>query len=203
MTGIFINYRTGDGGEAAVLIDNDLRLRFGDDQVFRDRRAMEPGIHYPPEMARRLEASTVVLVLIGEHWLKVTDESGNRRIDDPDDWVHWEIRRALDLGKIVVPLLLDGAALPTKGELPSRIAQLAERQNSRLVIPYAHEQMAPIRAFLERHVQPRPAAPAVPPPSKYHVASNTGVVGDWGTYIENDNSGLRGRRDPDGDGRTA
>ncbi|GGS07831.1 hypothetical protein GCM10010269_53580 [Streptomyces humidus] len=193
MTGIFINYRTGDGEKAAVLIDNELLRVFGDDQVFRDRRAMEPGTHFPPELERRLEASTVVLVLIGHDWLKVTDRAGNRRIDDPKDYVHYEIRRSLDRGKKVVPLLLDGAPLPTREELPPPLAQLAEQQISQLSIPYAHEQMEPIVRFLKRHVPPLPAEQGSPQPGaapKYQVGSvDRGVVGDGGIYIEHDHSG--------------
>jgi len=207
MTGIFINYRTGDGEKAAVLIDNELLRTFGDAKVFRDRRAMEPGTHFPPELDRRLEMSTVVLVLIGHDWLKVTDKSGNRRIDNPKDYVHYEIRRALDLGKKVVPMLLDGAPLPRRDELPAPLAQLAEQQISRLDIPYAHEQLELIVRFLKRHVPPL-TVEQVPPgqavASKYAIESvDRSAVGDNATYIENDNSGSARRADHDPDSRSA
>lgn len=210
MTGIFINYRTGDGDKAAVLIDNELLRIFGDDKVFRDRRAMEPGTHFPPELKRRLESSTVVLVLIGHNWLKVTDRSGNRRIDEPKDYVRYEIRRALNMGKIVVPLLLDGAPLPRQEELPYDIARLAEQQICQLAIPYAHEQLEPIERFLKRHVPPLPAERPGPAQqsaaSKYGIGSVTvtrGNFGDQNTYIENDHSGRARSQDDGPDGEPA
>ncbi|MFJ9725784.1 toll/interleukin-1 receptor domain-containing protein [Streptomyces sp. NPDC101209] len=210
MTGVFINYRTGDGEKEAVVIDNELRRVFGDDNVFRDRRAMKPGTHFPQELKRRLETSSVVLVLIGRNWLKATDGSGNRRIDDPTDYVHYEIRRALGLGKTVVPLLLDGAPLPRWDELPTAIARLAEQQISQLAITYAHEQMDPIVKFLKSHVQPLPPGrPATREQqrshgAKYHIKQERGAAGDHPTYIENNYGPGNGDLPGDGpDGRPA
>ncbi|MFY1689499.1 toll/interleukin-1 receptor domain-containing protein [Plantactinospora sp. WMMB782] len=128
MTGIFINYRTGDETFAAPVIDERLRREFGDDRVFRDSRSLGPGLDFPPEIWYQLKRSTVLLALIGPRWLTLEDDSGNRRIDHPKDYVRREIRRALKRDIRVIPLLLDGGRMPTEEELPHDIRRLARRQ---------------------------------------------------------------------------
>ncbi|GAB3968068.1 toll/interleukin-1 receptor domain-containing protein [Plantactinospora veratri] len=128
MTGIFINYRTGDETFAAPVIDERLRREFGDDRVFRDSRSLEPGLDFPPEIWYHLKRSTVLLALIGPRWLTLADDSGNRRIDHPKDYVRREIRRALKRDIRVIPVLLDGGRMPAEEELPHDIRRLARRQ---------------------------------------------------------------------------
>ncbi|WP_051817683.1 toll/interleukin-1 receptor domain-containing protein [Streptomyces sp. NRRL S-1813] len=164
MAGVFINYRTGDGAVAAVLLDEELKDVFGPENVFRDRRTTPPGVHFPPELWRRLENCGVLLVLIGPNWLSVRDEAGRRRIDVPGDYVHDEIRAALQWRKTVIPVLIDAAVLPCKDQLPADIAELTERQFMQLRVPYAHLDLPDITEALRSHVpvnrtarQPAPA----------------------------------------------
>ena len=132
MSGIFINFRTGDGHYAAGLIDERLRAEFGDDNVFRDARSMRPGTDFPPELRRRLEESTVLLAVIGPDWLTIADDAGTRRLDVSSDYVRSELAIALRLRIPVIPVLLDGVSLPAAAELPDDIASLNTRQYLRL-----------------------------------------------------------------------
>ncbi|WP_328733174.1 toll/interleukin-1 receptor domain-containing protein [Streptomyces caniferus] len=152
MAGVFINYRTGDGAEAAVLLDEELKDVFGPENVFRDRRAIPAGAHFPPDLWRALESCGVLLVLIGPNWLTLRDDDGRRRIDVPGDYVHDEIRCALEWRKTVVPVLIDTAVLPTKGQLPDTIAGLTERQVMHLRVPYGHLDLPVITEALRHHV---------------------------------------------------
>jgi len=70
----------------------------------------------------------VLLVVIGPHWLTLTNEAGHRRIDDPTDWLRREIAEALAHGRRVIPVLTDGVTLPTEPELPDDLAGLSRRQ---------------------------------------------------------------------------
>ncbi|MDH6700921.1 toll/interleukin-1 receptor domain-containing protein [Streptomyces griseoviridis] len=152
MTGTFINYRTGDGGRAAEVIDERLVPVFGEDRVFRDRRSMRPGTDFPDYLRRELEQCTVLLALIGPHWLTVRDEAtGARRIDVPGDYVHDEIEEALRLNKIVIPVLLD-TRLPTADRLPRSIAGLTERQALTLREGYAHHDLDILTTELREYV---------------------------------------------------
>jgi hypothetical protein len=69
-----------------------------------------------------------VLVVIGPNWLGVRDESGGRRLDNPDDFVAIEIAGALARDIRVIPVLVDGARMPKAGELPDSLKPLARRQ---------------------------------------------------------------------------
>ncbi|REK87116.1 toll/interleukin-1 receptor domain-containing protein [Streptomyces inhibens] len=169
MAGVFINYRTGDGAEAAVLLDEELKDIFGPENVFRDRRTMQPGVHFPPDLRRHLESCGVLLVLIGPNWLSLRDAAGRRRIDVPGDYVHEEIRCALEWRRTVIPVLIDAAVLPSKDELPSDIAELAERQTMQLRVPYAHVDLPHITEVLRGHVPVAGAAAQPAPPAGGNV----------------------------------
>jgi hypothetical protein len=54
-------------------------------------------------------ACGVMLAIIGPNWLNSKDESGQRRLDNPADYVRVEIAAALRRNIRVVPVLVDGA----------------------------------------------------------------------------------------------
>jgi len=56
----------------------------------------------------------VLLALIGQEWLTVTNEHGRRRLDDPDDFVRLEIEAALVRNVRVIPILVEGARMPRR-----------------------------------------------------------------------------------------
>lgn len=59
--------------------------------------------------------------------MTLTDDSGQRRLENPHDWVRIEIREALRLQKKIIPVLVGDAAMPAAGELPEELASLAGR----------------------------------------------------------------------------
>jgi len=126
--GIFINYRGDDSGTAAVLIDRELTARFGGDLVFLACRSIPVGADFVDELLGRLRACSVLLVVMGPRWLNLVNEVGERRIDNPTDWVRREIAEALAHGLRVIPVLLDSTMLPVAEELPDDIAGLSRRQ---------------------------------------------------------------------------
>jgi hypothetical protein len=131
MGGAFVNYRTGDGEWAALLIFKALTCRFGADQVFYASSSILPGDNYPEEIHRWLAKTDVLLTVIGSRWL-VKDDFGNRRLDEKNDWVRHEIRTAFAHGVRVIPVLLDDVARLSEHDLPSDIAALANCQHLRL-----------------------------------------------------------------------
>ncbi|MFC0002844.1 toll/interleukin-1 receptor domain-containing protein [Micromonospora siamensis] len=128
MAGIFINYRTDDDASAAALVDRELCREFGSANVFRDCRSLPTGRDFAPGIRDALARSNVLLALVGPRWWNLRDERGRRRIDDPDDYVRTEIRHALGRPDMaLIPLLLNGATLPRREELPPDIAGFADR----------------------------------------------------------------------------
>jgi hypothetical protein len=128
---IFVNYRSSDEPFAALLIDRRLTERFGAGQVFRDSRTIRLGTHFPAEIQKALAECQVMIVVIGERWLRAGPD-GRRLIDDPDDWVRMEIAEALRRDVLVVPVLVGNASLPPASALPAGIAGLASRQHRSL-----------------------------------------------------------------------
>jgi hypothetical protein len=66
------------------------------------------------------------------HWLDATDAEGNRRLDNPKDFVRIEIASALTSGKRIIPVLVNAAAMPSPDELPEPLKALARRNAVRL-----------------------------------------------------------------------
>ncbi len=93
---IFVSYRRSDSQHASFAIVDRLRWAFGQDEVFFDRGSIESGADWSETIRSALHSAKVVLVVIGHGWLRVTDEWGRRRLDDPKDWVRREVCEALD-----------------------------------------------------------------------------------------------------------
>jgi hypothetical protein len=152
MAGIFINYRTDDTATMGALIDRELCATFGEDRVFRDCRSMEPGVHFPGELERKLHQSTVLLVIIGEDWLTLTDGSGESRVKNPHDFVRWEIRESLKRSITVIPVLVDDAKLPPREKLPEDIQQLVQQQYVQVRTRYDRQDIGALVQALKKHV---------------------------------------------------
>lgn len=127
MAHIFLSYRRDDSAGFAGRLADALEAEFGVGRVFRDVDDIPPGEDFAQAIQSQLRESGAVLVMIGPVWLKA-EADGQRRLDDPDDFVHQEIKVALDLGKPLIPLLVAGAKMPAMDELPPSLAALARRQ---------------------------------------------------------------------------
>lgn len=125
--GIFVSYRRSDSSYLAGRLSDRLVDRFGPDQVFIDVDTIEPGADFGAEIRRAVATCKVLLAVISPNWLDATDDRGRRRIDDPDDVVRLEIEAALTRDVRVIPILMDGAVMPTRRDLPDGLASLAGR----------------------------------------------------------------------------
>jgi hypothetical protein len=125
---VFISYRRADSGGWARSLHDNLEERLGTGRAFRDV-AMEGGMDFHEHVESLLDRCDVLLAIIGKTWVSITDADGNRRLDDPDDLVRREIARALQRPDVeVIPVLVDGARMPTEHDLPPDLAPLARRQ---------------------------------------------------------------------------
>lgn len=125
---IFISYRRADSGGWARSLHDNLDERLGTGRAFRDV-AMEGGMDFHKHVESLLDGCDVLLAIIGKSWTSMADPDGNRRLDDPEDLVRREIARALERPDVeVIPVLVDGARMPTEHELPPDLAPLARRQ---------------------------------------------------------------------------
>ena len=125
---IFLSYRREDASGHAGRLHDDLVRRFGDASVFMDVDAIPLGRDFVQVIEDRLQAAKVLLVVIGRQWLTATDAQGRRRLDDPDDFVRIEIAAAFAHGVRVIPVLVNGATMPSREQLPDALAPLARCQ---------------------------------------------------------------------------
>jgi hypothetical protein len=130
--GIFISYRREESGHVAGRLSDRLIDRFGPKQVFIDVEAIEPGADFGEVIERAVGGCAVLLAVIGPSWLRAADERGGRRLDDADDMVRLEIAAALARGVRVIPVLVEGAVMPRRDELPEDLAPLTRRNALRV-----------------------------------------------------------------------
>lgn len=132
MSEIFISYRRQDAQGWAGHLFADLKKYFGPNRVFMDLMGMDggirPGDHFEQTLTRELSSCRVLLALIDTKWLTCQHPNGSRRLDDLEDWVRKEIGSALRWKTLVIPVLLGGAKLPQKNDLPEEIWALCTCQ---------------------------------------------------------------------------
>lgn len=121
---IFINYRRSLSLKDARLLQKALEHSLGLKQVFLDVDGVGGGDHWLHTLERQVDASAAMVVLIGEGWIGALNDKGQRRIDDPNDFVRFEIGRALSRGIPVLPALIDGAEMPPLAQFPQALAPL-------------------------------------------------------------------------------
>jgi len=125
---IFLSYRRDEADYPAGWLYEHLVERFGRDQVFKDVDSIELGDDFAEVIGNAVGTCDVLLALIGRQWLTITDEAGNRRLDDPNDFVRLEIEAALKRKVRVIPILVGNARMPRAEQMPTSLARLVRRQ---------------------------------------------------------------------------
>jgi hypothetical protein len=103
-------------------------MRYGSANVFLDLVDLAPGADWDRQLKEAVASADGMLVVIGPQWLTATDAKGQRRIDDPEDFIRSEIAAGLRLEKLVIPVLVGGASMPAPLELPEDLRALSYRQ---------------------------------------------------------------------------
>ena len=127
MARVFISYRRQDSAASCGRIYDRLVAAFGTANVFRDIDSLAPGELFAQRIRECISRCDVVIALIGRSWLSVVDEMGQRRLDDPADFVVLEIVEAAAQRKPVFPILVEDAQMPRLGDLPPAVAFVAQR----------------------------------------------------------------------------
>ncbi len=124
MAKIILSYRRADSQAMAGRIYDRLVAHYGEDAVFMDIDAIPFGTDFRRHIADALAQCNVLVVLVGPRWLGPR-EGGHNRINDPADPVRLELEGAFELTVPIVPVLLDGATMPSDAELPPTLKQFA------------------------------------------------------------------------------
>ncbi len=132
---VFISYRREDSlADAGRLFDHLEEVGF---QVFMDIYKMSTADLFPQQIQNKLDSSDALIAVIGRQWLTITDETGRRRLDDEEDYVRFEIATALERDDVrVIPVLVQGATMPRKQDLPDPLKPLAVHHALELIHQY-------------------------------------------------------------------
>ncbi|MEO0771342.1 MAG: SUMF1/EgtB/PvdO family nonheme iron enzyme, partial [Cyanobacteria bacterium J06649_4] len=181
--------RRSDAAAEAGRIYDYLEGRFGRKAIFKDVDTMDAGDDFRERLNDAVGQCQILLAVIGKSWLQVTDEAGRRRLDNPADWVRLEIETALRRKVRVIPILLDGVAMPAVRELPVTLQPLAYRNAARVRHdPDFRRDMERVVGVIQRHLEgsdrtvPRPAKPKPrrPQPSSRPTAE---LLSDWASGL--------------------
>lgn len=159
MPRIFVAYRPGPDQPAARRLYRIFAKRFGSDNV-EQASSIPAGRDVRVAAEEEVSTADVLLVIIGPTWLNAADNNGNRLLERENDPVRHQIATGIDYGMLVIPVLIDGANLPSAADLPAPLRDLAYKQ------PAVINNDADIRrliAELERKRKPRKAPPAAAP----------------------------------------
>ncbi len=129
LSGIFISYRRSDNPDATGRIYDRLVAEFGKAKVFKDIDSIPLGSDFRGHLNAIVGGCAVVLAIIGPSWADTRSSAGQRRLEDPDDFVRIELEAALARGIPVVPVLVGNAIVPGVAQLPATLAELAYRQS--------------------------------------------------------------------------
>lgn len=122
---LFISYRRADSPGHAGRLSDALRLKFGNENVFKDVTSIRGGFDFPSTIKNAIESSFLIVVIIGPHWV------GKRflrpsRIFSSVDWIRKEIETAYYSGKKILPVLVNKGMLPGKAALPNNLKFLPD-----------------------------------------------------------------------------
>ena len=156
---IFISYRRGGVKARTYRMADALKLRFGAENIFLDIESIAAGARFADVIRESIQSSSVVLIMIGPNWVNMK-RGDRRRLDDPQDNLRIEVETALRSGARVIPVLVNGAVMPEKHELPDDIAELSDLNAASLADSHWQYDLDK----LITQIDPRPAPSPGPAP---------------------------------------
>ena len=127
MTRILLSYRRDDSAYVASAINEKREQRFGSDSVFFDIYSIPLGTDFRKHISDAVGKCDVLLAVIGDNWVEAIDEQGNRRLDDPADFVRLELESVLKRNIRVISVLVGEPRIPPMKVLPPSLQELTFR----------------------------------------------------------------------------
>ena len=131
MPRLFLSYRRDDSAFAAQSIYDKLKELFGEQSITFDVN-FSLGVDFAKKIDESVCRCDALLAIIGDRWLELRfadgPKQGQRRLDDPDDWVRLEIASALKRDILVVPVLVGKVSMSDiSAGLPTDLAELTKK----------------------------------------------------------------------------
>ncbi len=122
---MFISYRRQDTSGYALALRREVARRIPDARMFLDVESLDAGVRWRDAISDRVARVDLMLVIIGDEWL--VTRAGIKKIDDSDDPVRLELHEFLSRpGVPVIPILVEDARMPSRGELPEGVRGLCD-----------------------------------------------------------------------------
>jgi TIR domain len=114
---IFLCYRRKDSEDITSRIEDHLVSVFGSNNILKDTDFIDLGDDFRKKIKKELANCKIMLVIIGKKWFKSNGEISEH--------VEFEIYNGLQNQIDIIPVLVNGAQIPSYSELPSEIEDLA------------------------------------------------------------------------------
>lgn len=175
---IFVSYRRVDSAGHTGRLYDRLKQEFGANLVFFDIDSIQPGEDFIDAIEQAVSSCQVLLAVIGSQWLTITDEHGERRLDNPTDYVRLEIATALTRNIRVIPVLVSGARIPQQSVLPPDLSGLARRNAFEVTDKNFHADVDKLLTSIKQLVVAPSAKQTSAKPSAIPMPTVTQKVGD-------------------------
>jgi hypothetical protein len=129
---VFLSYRREDSIDLSGRIYDKLSAELGRTTVFKDIDSIPLGVDFRQHIEESLENCRVFLLVMRNNWRGQSLSSKGYRIDDPRDFIRIEVETALRRRIPVIPVLVQGADIPSESELPDGMRGIAYRQAIRV-----------------------------------------------------------------------
>lgn len=123
---LFLSYRRLDAEDISGRVYDSLSREHGKKRVIKDVNSFPPGVDFEDYIAEVIPSCTAVLVLISPSWLAGRRGTSRKR-KAFDDYVHLEIRCALEHDVPVIPVLVGGAQMPDEKHFPTDLRSIRRR----------------------------------------------------------------------------
>lgn len=124
---VFLSYRRDASSGSAGRVFDQLQRHLPQSQIFMDVDSIEPGVDFVKAIDQQIKVCDYFLAVVGPNWADALDAAGQRRLDNPNDYVRVEIEAALRRDIRVVPILVDGAKMPSPDRLPESLGAFTRR----------------------------------------------------------------------------
>ena len=126
MSKIFISYRRDDSAGSAGRLYDHLEINLGKQIIFQDVDSIPLGSNFEEIIEESIDKCDIVLAVIGRNYIKIVDDAGKRKIQNPNDFVNIELTLANKFNKKVIPILVDNALMPSEEDLPKNLSFLSK-----------------------------------------------------------------------------
>lgn len=120
---VFISYRHAGGMNHAQRLERGLKGAYPAMHVFRDETLLVPGVSFIDQIRDEIDQADVFLALVDATWARGGTRS---RLHSRKDILRRELARAFEKHVTIVPVLLEGAQMPTDRELPAELEEFAQ-----------------------------------------------------------------------------